>query len=274
MEAIPRRLPAWVLYAGMVLALSPAIAAELTEIDHDHRALAPLLERHVRDGHVDYAGLKRERAALEQYSRALGAVDAQTLAKFSRDEQLAYWLNAYNAFVLVTIVDHYPIERGSLVGLAFPANSIWQISGAFKEKRFLAGGRRVSLDQIEHEIIRPTFREPRIHMALVCAALSCPDLLNEPYRAAILEAQLDAQARRFVADARKGVRIDEPRGEVHLSAIFKWFDEDFASLGAGRPGSGVLEFAASHTSDPTRAALLRSGKLRVRYIDYDWTLNE
>ncbi len=274
MNALQRFLLPGLLLAVAAMTYPAACAAQAAGFDHEYGAFARLLARYVHDGRVDYAGLKQERAALGQYTRAIGAVDAQALARFTRDEQLAYWLNAYNAFVLATIVDHYPIERGSLVGLAFPANSIWQISGAFKAERFQAGGRRVSLDGIEHEIIRPGFREPRIHMALVCAAISCPPLRNEPYRAAVLDAQLDSQARGFVDDARNGVRIAEAREEVRISPIFKWFAEDFAAPGADRPESGVLEFVASHSADPARAALLRSGRLNIRYLDYDWTLNE
>jgi len=274
MKAMLRGLLAGLLFASPVLSFKPAFGLEQAGFDHDHGDFAPLLRQYVNDGHVDYAGLKRERAALGLYTRAVGAVGAKALAQFTRDEQLAYWLNAYNAFVLATIVDHYPIEGRSLVGLAFPANSIWQISGAFKGKRFQAGGRRVSLDEIEHEIVRPGFREPRVHMALVCAAKSCPSLRNEPYRAAVLDAQLDAQARAFVADIDKGVRIDESRNEVRISTIFKWFAEDFVAPDAGQSHSGVTDFVASHSGDPARAALLRSGRLRVIHLDYDWTLNE
>lgn len=268
------RIFASILFAALALAMTGRLRSETAGFDPTQSVFGELLNRHVRDGRVDYAALKRERGALETYLREIAAIDAPTVARWTRAEQLAYWLNAYNAFVLATIVDHYPIQRGSWVGIAFPANSIWQIPGAFKEQRFSAGGRRVSLDDIEHAIIRPGFHEPRVHMALVCAARSCPDLRSEPYRAADLEAQLDDQTRRFIADSRKGVRFDVSGTEVHLSRIFKWFAEDFAMLGVGEPAAGVLEFVARYSVEPARAAALRSGKLHLRYLDYDWTLNE
>jgi hypothetical protein len=257
-----------------MLIAGPAAAAQAPDFDHGHRDLAAVLATHVNSGRVDYAGLHRNRSVLDRYVGSLASVDEASLARFERGQQLAYWLNAYNAFVLATIVDHYPIRRGSLAGLAFPSNSIWQIPGAFKAQRFRAGGRRLSLDDIEHRVVRPTFRDPRVHVALVCAARSCPDLRGEPYRAAVLDVQLDEQARRFVADARKGVSFASDRDEVRVSSIFKWFGEDFAPLGPGDAERGVLEFIARYAANADAAARLRSGRLRVRYLDYDWTLNE
>ncbi len=254
----------------MLLVAGPAKA----DLDPQHAGFSTLLRAHVADGRVDYAALQRDRAPLDRYIAQLGAVDAAALKALSREEQLAYWLNAYNAFVLRTIIDHYPISRGSLVGLGFPANSIWQISGAFKEARFDAGGRRVSLDDIEHKIIRPTYKDPRVHMALVCAAHSCPALRAEPYVGARLDTQLDDQSQRFAADATRGLHIDEGERELRISTIFKWFAEDFASLGGGDEAAGVREFLASNTPDAARAARIRSAQLKLRYLDYDWTLND
>ncbi|HPF25217.1 MAG TPA: DUF547 domain-containing protein [Steroidobacteraceae bacterium] len=241
--------------------------------DHDHSLLARVLQEHVRDGRVDYAALKNDRAPLDAYVRTLATVDAAQLAAFSRQQQLAYWINAYNAFTLTTIIENYPIRGRSLVGLAFPSNSIWQIPGAFKGDRFTAGGRTLSLDDLEHKIVRPTFNEPRIHMALVCAARGCPVLRSNPYRAAALDSQLDEQSRRYLADTTHGARLDADKRVLYVSSIFKWFDEDFAALGQGDSRRGILEFVARH-GDSARAAALREGKWRLRYLDYDWNLNE
>ena len=241
--------------------------------DHDHAQFGTVLERHVKDGRVDYDGLKRDRAPLDQYVQTLGAVSAAELAAFSREQQLAYWVNAYNAFVLTTVIDDYPISRGSLAGLAFPPNSIWQISAAFKGSRFKAGGRRLSLDDLEHKIVRPTFNEPRVHMALVCAAVGCPVLRSDPYRAMVLDEQLDTQSRRYLADSAHGARLDAPKRVLYVSAIFKWFGGDFAALGKGDTRRGILEFVARH-SEPDRGLALREGEWKLRYLDYDWRLNE
>lgn len=253
----------------------PPVAADVTgSFDHQHALLAGVLARHVRGGRVDYAALQRDRAGLDRYVRELAAVTPAVAASWSRDPQLSFWINAYNALVLQTVIDHYPIRRGSLVGIAFPANSIWQISGAFKEARHRVAGRRVSLDDIEHRIIRPTFKEPRIHVALVCAARSCPVLRAEPYVAVRLGAQLTEQARRFAADRTHGLRAAPARRGVEVSSIFKWFGEDFAPLGAGDETRGVLAFLAAHGDDPELLPRLRDETTPVRYLDYDWTLND
>ena len=273
---VPQSLVAARLALGVSVALlwaagvAPSFAASF---DHEHPEFAQILKQHVRDGRVDYAALKQDRAPLDQYVQNVGAVDGATLSSFSRDQQLAYWINAYNAFILTTIIDNHPIRGRTLVGLAFPSNSIWQISGAFKGARFTAGGRKLSLDDLEHKIIRPTFKEPRVHMALVCAALGCPVLRSDPYRAAALDEQLSVQSRRYLSDSVHGARLDPNKRVLYVSAIFKWFDEDFAALGNGDSRRGILEFVARH-GDAARAAALREGKWQLKYLDYDWQLNE
>jgi hypothetical protein len=274
-----RTLAAWLslamlLFSGSIAAAAAAEGAAEKSFDHQHTLLAGLLRQHVRDGKVDYAALQRQRPDLDAYIRQLAAVPRPVADAWSRDERLAFWINAYNALVLQTIVDHYPIRRGSLVGVAFPANSIWQISGAFKESRHRVAGRRLSLDDIEHRIIRPTFAEPRIHVALVCAARSCPVLRAEPYVAGRLDAQLAEQTRRFAADRTHGLRITDNGRGVAVSSIFKWFGEDFAPLAGGDERRGVLAFLARYTDDVILLARLRDPQTSVDYLDYDWTLND
>jgi hypothetical protein len=264
-----RSLP--LLLAALLLA---PVAVAASPFDHQHPLLGEVLRRHVRDGLVDYAALQRERAALDRYAGQLDTVERQVVDSWSRDQRLAFWINAYNALTLRTIVDHYPIRRGSLIGVAFPANSIWQIPGAFKEARHRVAGQRLSLDDIEHRIIRPSFAEPRIHVALVCAARSCPVLRAEPYVATRLDAQLTEQTRRFAADRNHGLRAAEGARGVAVSSIFKWFGEDFAPLAAGNEKRGVLAFLAAHTDEPALVARLRDPPTPVAYLDYDWTLND
>lgn len=264
-----RSLP--LLLAALLLA---PVAVAASPFDHQHPLLGEVLRRHVRDGLVDYAALQRERAALDRYAGQLDTVERQVVDSWSRDQRLAFWINAYNALTLRMIVDHYPIRRGSLIGVAFPANSIWQIPGAFKEARHRVAGQRLSLDDIEHRIIRPSFAEPRIHVALVCAARSCPVLRAEPYVATRLDAQLTEQTRRFAADRNHGLRAAEGARGVAVSSIFKWFGEDFAPLAAGNEKRGVLAFLAAHSDDPALLARLRDPATPVDYLDYDWTLND
>lgn len=268
--------PSLLLLAALLLAASPVTPAAMaaSPFDHQHPLLGEVLKRHIRDGLVDYAALQRERGALDRYTAQLGAVERQAVDGWSREQRLAFWINAYNALTLRTIIDHYPIRRGSLVGIAFPANSIWQIPGAFKEARHRVARQRLSLDDIEHRIIRPSFGEPRIHVALVCAARSCPVLRAEPYVATRLDAQLTEQTRRFAADRNHGLRAAEGARGVAVSSIFKWFGEDFAPLAAGNERRGVLAFLASHTDDPALLPRLRDPATPVDYIDYDWTLND
>ncbi|MEZ5457892.1 MAG: DUF547 domain-containing protein [Steroidobacteraceae bacterium] len=263
---------AGLLMLAALLAPSPGVAA--SPFDHQHALYGGVLQRHVRNGLVDYAALQRERAPLDRYAAQLAAVERQVVDGWSRDQRLAFWINAYNALTLRTIIDHYPIRRGSLVGIAFPANSIWQIAGAFKDARHRVAGQRLSLDDIEHRIIRPSFSEPRVHVALVCAARSCPVLRAEPYVAVRLDAQLTEQSRRFAADRNHGVRATSGRRGVEVSSIFKWFGEDFAPLGAGDDTRGVLAFLAAYSDDPELLPRLRDRTTTVRYLDYDWTLND
>jgi hypothetical protein len=268
------RLGATLALVALVHAAAAAAGSVTDAFDHDHALLGTVLSRHVHDGRVDYAALQRDRASLDRYVEQLAKVPAATASDWTRAQQLALWINAYNALVLSTIVDHYPIRRGSLVGIAFPANSIWQIPAVFRERRFRVAGRRVSLDDIEHRIIRPTFREPRVHVALVCAARSCPVLRDDPYVATRLDAQLDEQSRRFASDRVHGLRPARDGRGVAVSSIFKWFGEDFAALGDGDERRGVLEFLARHSSDPALRQRLRDPSTDVDYLDYDWTLND
>lgn len=257
--------------------LAGASAAAL-DFDHSHRKLGAVLEARVVEGRVDYAALAADRARLDAYLAELAAPGADEFAAWSSEQRLAYWLNAYNAFVLATVVEHYPIVGRTLVGLAFPRGSIWQIKGVWKGiTHRVAGGREVSLDEIENQIIRKEFDDPRIHFALVCASLGCPDLTPEPYRADRLDEQLEERTRAFLSDVDKGVRLDG--NQVFVSKIFKWFDGDFESFAGSDPcfealkprHAGPLSFIARYRPD---LATLNCDRVEVDYLDYDWHLNE
>ena len=246
-----------------------------------YEGYAAVLTKYVdNEGLVDYAGLKGNVGKLDDFLRALAAVDAKTYDAWDDGGKVAFWTNAYNALTLKVIVDHYPIQKDLLRGLAFPANSVRQIPGAWDKVQFLVRGKKVTLNHIEHEVLRKQFNEPRIHMALVCAAKSCPRLRNEPYTGANLDAQLADQTRTFLAHPKK-FRIDREGATMHLSSIFKWFGGDFVKRHAPKEGyarhdeatRAVLHFAAKHLTGD-EAAFVAGTEIKVEYLKYDWSLNE
>lgn len=225
-----------------------------------HNDYGSMLTRYVdKQGLVDYAGLKSDRGALDRYVLALAATKPQQYDALSEAEQIAFWINAYNALTLVLIIDHYPIV--SRIHEA-PLNSIRQIPGAWDKIRFTVMGEQLTLNEIEHQRLRKHFSEPRIHMALVCAARSCPRLRTEPYRGADLATQLSEQSRLFLSDPAN-FSVDAKAGVVRLSSIFTWFPEDFG----GR--DGVLAFVRTYSEVSPKIE-----DMTIEYVDYDWTLNE
>jgi hypothetical protein len=240
----------------------------------DHAPWDALLKEHVSEGLVDYAGMARDRAQLDAYLADLGEAEPESL---STPEQVAFWANAYNARMIALVLANSPI-RGT--DSSHPANSVLQVPGIFKSYPARIGGRELTLDRIEHEILRPRFGEPRIHAAIVCASGSCPELRAEAFTGERLEAQLDDQFRRFVNDERRN-SIDLEAGTVRLSKIFDWFAEDFTDAAAEHPTlrrragkhAGVLAFIAAYLPEATGRALL-AGRLRVSFLPYDWALND
>ncbi len=212
----------------------------------------------------------------------IGALMVQPAAAavMSWPAKVALWTNAYNALTLKAIIDHYPIKPGLISGIAYPDDSIRQIPGVWDRLEFLVMDRRVTLNEIEHEILRPQFNEPRIHVALGCAAMGCPPLRPEPFTGERLDEQLDDQTRRFLGNPRQ-FRIDRERGVVYLSSIFQWFGEDFIPTYAPQEGFAghsdkertSLNFVSGYLP-PEQAEYLRTGDYRIEYLDYDWSLNE
>lgn len=233
-----------------------------TPFDQQHGAWSELLGRYVRRGSVDYAGLSRAgRPALESYLRSLASVCHADYDSWTRSQKLAFWINAYNAFTVKLVLDHYPLESIRTIGL---------LPGAAFREAFIPlqslRGQALSLNEIEHEILRGEFREPRIHFAIVCASKSCPGLRSEAYRATTLDSQLTEAARGFVSDTTKN-RFDARTRTLRLSAIFSWFHEDFER------GGGTVSAFVRRYAEPTTAAALLAGDVRVEYLDYDWSLN-
>lgn len=178
----------------------------------------------------------------------------------TREERLAYWINIYNIFAIDLIVNAYPVESIKDIGSFF--SPVW------KKEAGSIHGRPYSLDEIEHKILRP-MGEPRIHLAIVCASVSCPPLARTPFLATAIDRQLDGVLASFLANPTKGARLDRKRRTLWLSKIFDWFEEDFASAG------GVLAFVLPRLAeDDARWIRAHRAELEIGHLDYDWSLNE
>ncbi len=256
------------LILGLTLLLGLGARAE---IDHGYAVWDGLLKKHVRwlpdqvQSRVDYAGFKADRAALAKVLEGMSAVPKAEFDGWSRAQQQAFLINAYNAFTVELILTKYP-DLKSIKDLGSLFSSPWK-----KEFFTLLGAKR-HLDWIEHEQLRPNYREPRVHAAVNCASIGCPALRDEAFTAPKLEAQLEDGMRRFMSDRTRN-RVRD--GRVEVSSIFKWFREDFES-GAG--GFRQLEdvfarYAAQLSDRPDEQAKLRARALPVDFLDYDWSLN-
>jgi hypothetical protein len=258
----------------LLLAVALAAVPAADGFDHEYLSYATLLADHVHAAAVDYTALKEHRAALAAVMAAFAEPTADEERGWTREQRLAFWINAYNLFTLRAIVDHYPI-RSALLTLQ-PRNSIRQIDGVWTALTWKAAGRTVTLDDIEHKILRPEFKEPRVHFAINCASVGCPPLAGEPYRPRTLNDQLDAAARRYLARPQ-GLAI---RGDTLLvSRILEWYGDDFvAAFAPDAAAVNRLERVARALVirfGPAAAAdLARKPSTRIRYLDYDWSLND
>lgn len=252
--------------------------------DHSYATYNSLLKRYVINARVNYEGFINSRAEFETFLRALGSVDENVFESWTEEQRLAFWINAYNAFTIKAIIDHYPIKRSfTLVGIFYaPSDSILQIKGVWTKLQFRALGNMVTLEEIEHETLRKKFNEPRIHMAINCASISCPDLRNEAYTPEKLEEQLADASINFVNNPDKGVYVNEQSGKVKLSKIFKWFGDDFINNYGSKKlfnnyslkENAVLNFTSEYIESEEVKEYLMNNKLKIGYLGYDWHLNE
>jgi len=231
-----------------------------------HELFTEILHDYVQDGRVNYHELRNDHR-LDAYLEQLTAADPETIA--DKKAQLAFWINAYNAYTLKVICDNYPVKSindlhtgGLIVGTVLK-KTIW-------DKEFVIINRKhLSLNQIEHEIIRKRFKEPRIHFALVCAAKSCPPLRSEAFQRDRLDEQLDDQGRVFFSQPDKN--SFEPEKKIaHLSKIMDWYEGDF-----GKNDDDVLRYISRFLPEEIAASIKTDPKIwRINYTDYDWSLNE
>lgn len=250
--------------------------------EFSYEGYTALLQKYVDgEGLVDYGALRTNRGPLDAFNRSMATLPRSAYEAWPEAERLAFWINAYNSITLQRIIDHYPIKKGGIiVSLRYPANSIRQIGGVWKELTNTVMGKEITLDSIEHDILRVQFSEPRIHTAIVCAALSCPPLRNEAFTAEGLDVQLDHQSREFFANDER-FRVDRNKKRVYLSPILDWFGKDFAGVyntdatvsGHGKTEGAVLEFVSRYVGDED-AEFILTADYSVSFLDYDWSLNE
>ena len=244
-----------VLIIGFVCSNCRSIKRETDSRPVTHELWDALLKKHVRaDGFVDYKSFVRDSAALNRYLRVLETAHPND-KNWTRNEQMAYWINAYNAYTVQLIVRNYPVAsiKDIKKGVAF-VNSVWDI------KFIKIQGYTYDLNNIEHNILRPVFKDARIHAAVNCASFSCPKLLPEAYTADKLESQLDKSMRSFINDPlRNKVAADK----AQVSEIFKWFKGDFE-----RDAGSLREYLNKY------ATVKLTKDTDISHLDYDWKLND
>ena len=224
------------------------------------------------DGLVDYAGLKTNQEAFDRFVAQLPDLSRATYDQWTRAEQLAFWMNTYNALTLKAVLDHYPIKSIKDIGSAL--KSVWD------KLTFKVMGDSLTLNQIEHKILRAQFKDPRIHMAINCASIGCPPLANEPLQAERLDEQFKRLTERFLATP-SNFNIDRSSEVVYVSSLFKWFGDDFVGKygdefkrsGFREKENAVLNYIGLHLN-PADQAFLRRNRFKVKYLDYDWGLNK
>jgi Protein of unknown function, DUF547 len=265
-------LVAGALTSAVAAARQPAGAGDAL-----HKPLDEILDLYVRDGRVYYKALRSERGRLDRYAASLN-VPAGTYAKWPREQQMAFWINAYNVFVIRTVIDAYPIRGKSP---SYPAVSIRQLPGAFERTGHRAAGRTVTLDEIEKTIL-PEFKEPRVYLALGRGAIGSGRLRSEAYTASGLAAQLDAVQREFVGEQTM-LKIEQAAGQMSVTPILSWHDAEFVAAydkGATGPYAqrspierAILAFTVPHLL-PLEREFVQKNEFRVTYHAFDWRLND
>lgn len=212
----------------------------------DHSVWSEELKQHVsEDGKVNYKAWAKDQSALDSYLAQLAGT--QPLSNWSTNVQLAYWINVYNAHTIKFVLQHYPVQSIKDIHDSHPWDKPW----------IVLGGKTYSLSQIENEILRKRFRDPRIHFAINCAARSCPPLLNEAYDPARLDAQLASRTKAFITDQQYNQTSTSP---IRLSQLFDWYKDDF------KPD--IISFLNTYLATPIPA------ETKLEYVEFDWSLNE
>jgi hypothetical protein len=217
-----------------------------------------ILKKYVLEGKVNYNKIISTPADLKRLNDYLTTLGTAEVSLLTRDERLAFWINAYNAFTVKLILNHYPLK------------SIKDIKNPWKQKLWYAGGEKLSLDDIEHIKLRKEFREPRIHFAIVCASIGCPELYPEAFEKDKIEQMLNLITRNFFAEHRNfQLKASGKMTTIYLNRIFKWFKNDF-----GKDDKQMVEFIFPYVQKQDRDLIKVSDDVTIKYLNYDWSLND
>ncbi|MEW5853117.1 MAG: DUF547 domain-containing protein [Myxococcota bacterium] len=253
----------FLLSLGLLAVLAPHLRAAPSAFDHQHNAWTETLRGVVYDGMVSYNTLREDHAGLDRYLATLQSVTAAQYAGWSEAQQLAFWINAYNAYAVKLIVENHPVEGIRAIGL---------LPGSALDREFIPlqvlGGSALSLEDIQHRILRERFHDPRVHFALVTAARGSPKLRHTAYSADALHSQLEDAADRFINDPEHNV-VDLAAGRMKLSPVFKWFRADFEKQ--ARSLGGYLAQYLRH--DDYEKLRTLAPTLKVEFLEFDWSLN-
>ncbi len=246
-------------WAGYALIFTATMSVAGEPNAERHGLFTQLLQKYVAHGLVDYNGFATD-PLFPEYLLMLSSTSPESLG--TREERLALWLNAYNAYTIKLIIDKSPLKSIRDIGLGLPV-----LSGPWSIAFANVGGTDYTLNEIEHDIIRGEFKDARIHFALVCASRSCPQLREEAYEGRTLDHQLEEDARRFINDESLN-SFNKGERTVSLSKIFDWYSGDFEE------SAGSLRLFLSKYLDSGEAReLLWSDDAEIRYLPYDWSLN-
>lgn len=267
MNTLARLLSLIFVAAGLCCATAQEPAPS-GEFDQTHALWTQVLGRGVKGDRFDYKKLGENRDELDRYLMTLVHVTPEEFKGWTREQQYAFWINAYNAFTVQIVLQNYPLKSIKDIG--------GEGSGKVWDDRFIrlgalfpdAGGEKISLNDIEHKLLRPKFKDARVHAAINCASIGCPPLRAEAFTADGLDDQLDAQVRTWLADSRR-THYDAKTRTVEASELFNWFGEDFV-----RDAGSVEAWIARYAPSSEAAWMKQSGKIERQAIPYDWTLND
>jgi Protein of unknown function, DUF547 len=268
------------LLIAILAIITPATAVFAQSFDHNYAAYDAQLKKHVKwlpdnkQSRVNYKGFATEHAELTKTLDSFSAVTSAQFNAFNKEQQMAFLINAYNAFTIELILTKYPDVK-SIKDLGSTFSSPW------KKSFFKLLGEERNLDWIEHDKLRPTgknivnggYQDPRIHVAIVCASIGCPALPPEAFTASKLDVQLEAGMARFVGDKTRNRFAD---GKLQVSSIFKWFKDDFEKgyKGFGKVEDVFAKYADVLSNDAAAQAQIRAKTVPISHMDYDWSLND
>lgn len=217
----------------------------------DHSLFGEVLDKFEFSGNVDYAALKNDPGTFNDYLKKVAELSPEKLNAMTDNEKIAFYINAYNAYTIKAIIDHYPVK------------SIKDIKGVWNKLKFRVAGREMTLDEIEHGTLRKEFKEPRIHFAVNCASIGCPVLRGVPYTGTQLDDMLDDQTRIFINNPSKN-RYDYKKNILYISPVFKWFKGDF----------GNVRIFISKFVPKEQSRQILTNEPKIKYTKYDWALND